>query len=190
VLIYKATNTLNGKSYIGLTSTTLEKRKKSHYAAARRGQGFHFHNALRKYKEDVWEWTILEECESRVTAGLLESKYILQHNTYESGYNRTTGGEAAFTKVVRPETRAKQSAAMTGKKFSEEHKRNLSVVHIGKSVAAKLSLETKSKMSRAKKGRDYNALGLGMAGKHHSEETRRKIAEAAKRREERKRTDK
>lgn len=65
---------------------------------------------------------------------------------------------------INPETRAKNSAAHKGKKFSEEHKTKISEAHKGK----KFSEETKKKMSDVQKG------------KKPSEEAKKKMSDARK----------
>lgn len=75
---------------------------------------------------------------------------------------------------ISEETRRKISEALKGKKkppMSEEQKKKLSEANKGKTISS----ETKLKMSAKKKG-DKNSF----FGKHHSEETRRKISEAIK----------
>ena len=54
LIIYKATNLVNGKIYIGQTINTLEYRKNQHFREARceKRKNIYFHNALNKYGED------------------------------------------------------------------------------------------------------------------------------------------
>ena len=50
MIIYKATNTANGKIYIGLTTLSLERRKIEHFWKANSSnKPYHFYNAIRKY---------------------------------------------------------------------------------------------------------------------------------------------
>jgi group I intron endonuclease len=55
-LIYKATNKINGKSYVGLTTQTLDTRKYQHLYHATNGlsQGL-FSKAILKYGEENFE---------------------------------------------------------------------------------------------------------------------------------------
>lgn len=48
-IIYKVTNEINDKVYIGQTIRDLEKRKKSHILQSQRGSSYYFHRALVKY---------------------------------------------------------------------------------------------------------------------------------------------
>ena len=49
MLIYKITNTVNGKIYVGQTVRTLEERKWQHINTAKNGHKNHLYNAMRKY---------------------------------------------------------------------------------------------------------------------------------------------
>lgn len=95
-LIYRAYNKITHKSYIGQTKFTLEHRKVGHYRSAWAKNGsstIHFMKALRKYKQNDWDWTILD---SRLSLEQLDDREIYriaQFNTYKDGYNSTTGGQ-------------------------------------------------------------------------------------------------
>lgn len=94
--IYKATNSENDKSYIGVTIRTLKQRIYQHmWTAQKRKSRCHFHQALRKYPRDVWVWSILE-----VGTGIpeyireRERHFIKEFGTYiNDNYNSTPGGE-------------------------------------------------------------------------------------------------
>ena len=94
-IIYKFTNTINGKSYIGLTTQTLERRVYLHYWNANKKPATHFHKALAKYPRDAWDISILEEgeAENKEHIKLREIYYISEQATYLAGYNSTQGGE-------------------------------------------------------------------------------------------------
>lgn len=88
-IIYKITNKVNGKSYIGQTRYTLEFRWKQHL---HKKDNVYFHNAIHKYGKDNFQLEILEECDVE----LLDSRemyYINKYNTFKEGYNLTIGGD-------------------------------------------------------------------------------------------------
>lgn len=58
-IVYKATNLINGRVYIGLTTTTLERRWAVHCCEVRRGSKYLFHKAIRKYGEDSFSLEII-----------------------------------------------------------------------------------------------------------------------------------
>jgi len=76
-----------GKSYIGMTGTSLEKRVAQHFYLARKGQGYALHKALRKYGENSFSIEILAKTESEAEAIKLEEMYIKQFDSIANGYN-------------------------------------------------------------------------------------------------------
>ena len=94
--IYKITNVLNKKNYIGITSRGIEVRFKEHLAAARYGKDkYPFHSALKKYGEENFKIEVIDTCDTIEQARLLECKYIKIFHSYiqEDGYNATLGGD-------------------------------------------------------------------------------------------------
>jgi group I intron endonuclease len=63
MVIYKATNKINGKSYVGQTIRTLNERKQSHLNDSNNNSTCYFHNAIRKYGKASFKWEILDECD-------------------------------------------------------------------------------------------------------------------------------
>lgn len=104
-VIYKATNTINGKAYIG-HDKDWPSRIKEHLNKALHG-GEYFHNALAKYGADKFEWTILVEDATYED----EIKMISEHRTFENGYNLTKGGEGKLGYITSEETKKKISDA-------------------------------------------------------------------------------
>lgn len=88
-IIYKITNKVNGKSYIGQTRYTLEFRWRQHI---NKKDNTYFHNAIRKYGKDNFSIELLEECDiSKLNER--EIFYIAKFNTFKEGYNLTIGGD-------------------------------------------------------------------------------------------------
>lgn len=85
--IYKVTNQINGKLYIGETIQTISKRWNRHCYDAKNGVTDHFHTAIRYYGKENF---LIEEIELCPTEQRFEreSYYIIQYNTLEpNGYN-------------------------------------------------------------------------------------------------------
>jgi hypothetical protein len=93
--IYSITNTINQKSYVGLTrKDNPTDRWKEHIRNANSNTlDYPIYLAMRKYGTHNFKFKILEECsEEKVTER--ERHFIKELNTYgEKGYNATTGGE-------------------------------------------------------------------------------------------------
>lgn len=94
-LVYKHTNIVSGKSYIGLTKRTLEIRWKEHVRQAfNESRNYKLHNAIRKYGSNTWESSILKsEIPSLEEASEYEKLFIEKYNSCLKGYNTTIGGE-------------------------------------------------------------------------------------------------
>jgi group I intron endonuclease len=93
--IYKATNTVNGKAYIGQTIHSLAWRKMRHNDQVTRGDQTPLHRAFRKYGKQAFKWEcIIEGIEDRDQLDKLEAEYIFWHDTMAPrGYNLQTGGK-------------------------------------------------------------------------------------------------
>ena len=172
-VIYKYTNKINGKVYIGQTIDEY-RRIWNHRKAC---DDSLFHRAVRKYGFDSFEYTVLE----RVDEDLLNEREVFWIEYYKSndrkfGYNLTSGGEGTRGYKYTDEQRknrslqAKGNKSFTGHTHTDEYKRRMSELNKGKVF----SEETKQKMSESKKGNKYHI------GKTHSDETRMKISESCK----------
>lgn len=112
-IVYMATNTVNGKRYIGITRKTLEARRLQHFAHARNDpRDQHFYRALRKYGAAAFEFTLLRQCDSYRSAQSAERGLIAQ---MRPEYNKTAGGEGVVGHRHNKETRRKMSAAKKGR---------------------------------------------------------------------------
>lgn len=161
-IIYKVTNKVNEKCYIGQTSQSLTRRKNSHRSESKNTRYKSiFHAALKKYKEESFDWEILCECDDLKELNDKEIYYIEYYDTYNNGYNLTLGGGGS-----------------TGFKHSEETKNKLSFLHKGKKsywYGKHHSNETKIKISKAISGKNHYNYG-----RTFSEETCRRISESKK----------
>lgn len=94
MLIYKVTNKINNKSYIGLTTRTLEERKSEHLRHTY-SENTYFHRAINKYGKENFLWEIIDDT-SKSLKELKEKEtyYIKYFNTLApNGYNISAGGE-------------------------------------------------------------------------------------------------
>lgn len=101
MIIYKVTNLVNGKVYIGKTSRKFEQRKSQHIRKAfNSNSNLAFHRALRKYGEDNFTWEVIDSAETEEEILEKEIIWIAYYNTYthnknSNGYNMTLGGDGA-----------------------------------------------------------------------------------------------
>lgn len=91
--IYKITNKINGKCYIGKTEQSIEKRFKQHIhdAGTERCRLRPLYRAMNKYGVENFTVETLEECEDTVSR---EIYWIEFYKSYgRTGYNATKGGD-------------------------------------------------------------------------------------------------
>ena len=201
--IYKITNTVNEKSYIGQTRHDAVKgRIRDHLTGSPKGSKL-IKFAIAKYGRDAFIDDILHDGIIPELLDNYEIEAIKSHNTLApNGYNLTTGGSNG-----RPsdETRRNMSKAHKGKKLSAETRRRMSESRKGENhpfYGKPHSAEARDKISKAKRGKTYSAETRKkisnttkgernpmygrtgekspMYGKRHSAETRRKLSEAKK----------
>jgi group I intron endonuclease len=104
VSVYLVTNKVNGKQYVGYTNNLPEKRWSSHKTQARKGSNLWFHQALRKYGEDAFDWRVVSVHYTDVDAKRAERALIA---AIDRTYNMTDGGDGCGP-------------------LTEEHKQNIS----------------------------------------------------------------
>lgn len=193
MIVYKATNKINGKIYIGKTSQELAARIRRHLRAE-----YTFSKALRKYGLENFEFTIIDYSDDNDELSQKEQHWIAFYMSKgKNGYNMTDGGEGTPGWHHSAEVREKITIALTGKPLSEEHKQTLSRVHMGvplsethrknvglANLGKKRSEEAKARYSAALKGikkpplseEHKRQISLGVTGLIRSEETRLKMS--------------
>jgi len=181
-IIYKVTNKINGKSYIGQTIYNLKRRKSIHKRAVYRyDSDLYFHNAIRKYGWDGFKWEILEEYPDNLN--LAEQWYIRKFDTYKNGYNMTLGGDVNPMKS--PEIAKKVSETLKLKGENHSSKRKEVRDKISKSRKGKYGLYKEDNGMYGKKHsqswRDNHSIRMNgksnsMYGKKHSEKSKNKMA--------------
>ena len=102
--IYKITNLLDEKYYIGKTKLSLKQRWKNHIKSVRRNNPSHLHRAIRLYGIENFIITEVEQC----ITSILDKKEKYWIEAYKSnnilyGYNMTSGGEGGDTLTQHPQ---------------------------------------------------------------------------------------
>ena len=88
--IYKITNIINNKCYIG-QSVDIENRWKAHLRAVEHPK-YAIHKAIKKYGITNFSFEIIELCDKE-NLNKLEQKWIQYFDAYNNGYNETIGGD-------------------------------------------------------------------------------------------------
>ena len=176
--IYKLTAP-NGKVYIGQTDNL--RRRHTDYASGRcRGQKL-LYNSIQKYGWDAHRVEVLfEGPASDKHLNLLETEYVRIHksnrNRYpeEGGLNLTDGGGGVRGHKASPETKAKISAALRGRRKpprSAEYRANIGAASRGR----KHSTDSKAKRSAAQRGRKQSSETIAKKQKPVSQFTKEGI---------------
>lgn len=151
MIVYIATNTANGKSYIGITRKTLSERMNGHKSGASGTRSnAAFHRAIRKYGWDSFVWSTLRECSTAEELKSAERELIALYGTNKTGYNMTEGGDGTSGYEITAEARAKIAQSVRNSNF------------------LKYGLKRQKRLF-------HNRTGVP-----HTEETKRKISEAGK----------
>ena len=183
--IYKITNMVNGKAYIG-QAQNIEKRWNEHIHYTKNKNSLAYtkplYKAMRKYGVENFSFEILILCEEELL-NLMEIYYIEKYNSYihaenSNGYNLTLGGEGT-----------------RGYVFSEEHKKKISEnakLRVGEKnpfYGKHHTEEARQRMSEIKKDKYcgennpmYGRKGIESPayGRHLSEETKKRMSEERK----------
>ena len=96
MIIYKLTNLINNKVYIGLTTKTLAQRLSQHHYESRHGVNRPLYRAMRKYGENKFSAEIIDSAENLQDLKEKEQYWIKYYNSYGAtgnGYNATKGGD-------------------------------------------------------------------------------------------------
>lgn len=169
-LVYKHTNKINGKIYIGITSSSINERagSKGHkYKGCR-----HFKSAIDKYGYDNFEHEILFENLTKEEAEAKEIELIkfYDSNNREKGYNITSGGSVC------------EMTEESKKLISEKAKKRLK--EKGTWIKGKKMKDIKPGYKNWNEGKKMKDIKPGwvnpLIGRHLSEETKRKISKANK----------
>jgi len=148
-IIYKATNKINNKIYIGQTTQSLEDRIYFHKYRAYNELNVthtHFINAIRKYGINNFIWEVIDEANTQEELNEKEIYWIKYYNSIENGYNIQPGGlrsdsdKFALSCGSRPFYVYKVNGDFIGefinkKKFCREH--NIPDTHIKKVLEEK-----------------------------------------------------
>lgn len=178
--IYVIANNKNNKLYVGQTTRTPVQRYIDHMKFHKSiSESDSFHRDIKNFGRECFTVFTLMSDVPNDKLDFWERYFILKYNTCESGYNNTLGGGGILgykhtentkrrisnivnspqykEKVYTPERGHKISVALSGRKFSKEHREKISAI------------------ARTRYGNKNPFFG-----KHHSEESIHKIMQKSK----------
>lgn len=161
MIIYKITNRVNGKVYIGQTIRSLEHRWKQH--CSKSSGCIYIHRAIQKYGKENFTVEQIDVASDREELNKKEQYWIQHYDCIApKGYNMTTGGDNFERCDDSREKIRKRQTGETNSFYGKTH-----------------SDEVKKRFSEQRKGENnamYGSARFGeknpMYGKHHSEETK------------------
>lgn len=180
--IYKVTNKINQKIYIGKHQT--DNLNDGYY-----GSGKLIKSAIKKYGKENFSKEIMFIFETEVEMNnkekeLITEEFVSMKNTYNVGIGGE-GGPHFKGKKHSSETK-KLISSKSGKKFSELEKQNMSIKRKGK-LGIPHTDEAKKKISNARSGRKHSPetiekIKVARQKQKFSDETKNKMSESAKNR--------
>lgn len=153
-IIYKITNLVNDKVYVGQTSHSLDKRWSEHLRDIKResSESRTLCRAIRKYgpesfKKEIIETTELTNLNERERFWIKKLNSLSFNSGF--GYNMTIGGEGIRGRVQSQEEKAKRAKSMTGLKRNQEFKDGMSLKMMNRDItwAPKISEGMKKRLA-------------------------------------------
>lgn len=167
--IYKITNNVNGKIYVGKTKDTINNRYKAHLKQALKNKDLNItssrlYNAINKYGVENFSVEQIEECPYEILSER-EIYWIDKLNTRDLsiGYNLCKGGECG-----------PGGPMFKGKHHSDKTKELMSINRKGEKNSNYGNRWTQSDELKALHSKLSSGEGNGMYGKKHSEESKEK----------------
>lgn len=184
MFVYLLTCSVNGKVYVGKTTTSLHIRWHNHVKHAIRGSNQLICRAIRKHGADNFIISVLAECSSKEELNRIEQEKIIEFDSRDpkKGYNVSKGGDGGrghlpgkdhpmFGRKHSAETLAQMRLSHMGKHSTLSHKQNCQCgpckarrgemfgennPRFGlKPVITDLMIETARKMGLSNKGRQH-----------------------------------
>ena len=134
MIIYKTTNLINNKSYIG---------QDSHNNPNYLGSGVYLNRSIKKYGKEKFVKEIVAYCDTKDTLDFLEKFYIkfFDSRNPEKGYNLMDGGEGGDTmsgkKATKGQLRGLTFGRGSGKNNGNYKKKHPGIYNVGKNNPAK-----------------------------------------------------
>lgn len=170
--IYKITNSVNTKVYVGQSVSKPSTRWAQHKHASKRRQDRPLYRDMRSLGIDKFSMTVLEYIPLDSTAEFLNERekfWIKELQSFSpTGYNLTTGGDGKF--YLSAETKARIGVSNSGRVKTEDEKKRISQSLMG---------NTNKKGKKVDPDKIDN-IRRSIIGRKHSEETKLKMSLATR----------
>lgn len=169
MIIYKITNLITNKVYIGQTTQKFKNRINKHKERMKNGKNTPLYNSLRKYGIENFKFEIIEEVSSKEELNQREIYYIEKFNSfYPNGYNLTKGGAGTFnyhhTKSDKEKMSKLKKGLFDGEKnpfYGKHHSQEQIEKWKEQRKGRKLSEEWKLKISKTRKRKPIIDIDTG-----------------------------
>jgi len=179
--VYRITNKINGKCYIGQSCQKHGRRIKEHFNDAFNQKKIQynclFYRAIRKYGIDSWDYEVVTDGITKDELDWLEIACILFYNSFgKFGYNSDSGGRqgkqyAPYVRKKISDTEKGRTSPMKGRKHTEEARKKISAAGIGR-VKPEESLN-KLRGRKYPRGQEHYNYGKSL-----NDSTKEKISES------------
>lgn len=167
--VYKITNKVTNKIYIGITNQGSGARYRHHWYESRIGEPSPIHRSMAKHGEDNFTLEIIDFADTYDELKEKEKYWIKQYNSTDKsiGYNLTEGGDGTFGREHSEETKDKIRQKALGRKVSEETKRKMSETRLGKCSDKQREHLLKLTVGQSKKIYQYDT-NFNLIGEYNS----------------------
>ena len=184
MFVYKISNSINNKVYIGITSYSIEERYKWHVRDCKRGVDKKLYKAMRKYGVENFRIDLLEEVSDAIVVEEREEFYIEKYDSFNNGYNASPASHG----IIRHTEKAKRlmSEKAKGRKQNREviEKRSASMKKFWEEnidLRERYAEEARRKFKGKKHTDEFrDSARQRMLGATRKEETKQKISKANK----------
>ena len=159
IKIYRITNLVNSKIYIGQTKSSLKQRWNKH--CSKTSHCKLLLNSINKYGKDKFTIELIEELENKDIANHREQELIKSNNSmFPSGYNLTNGGFSFEHSQI---TKVKIGLAHKGLKRSKSAKLNMSKASLGKVISEQQKQAISNTLLKKSKARSVICIDTGIS---------------------------
>ena len=172
MIIYKITNIINNKIYIGQTILSIKRRWIKH---CQKNQCVNLYRAICKYGRDSFKIEQIDSASNQEELNVKEEYWIRFYDSMnpKKGYNLKSGGSRG---KASDETKKKLRESHLGIKLSEEHKLKISKGNLGKKMS-KESIEKTRLKNKGKIRTIEQKLAISGENNYNSKLTKEKVIE-------------
>lgn len=125
--IYKITNLINNKIYIGKTDNP-NRRWKKHLLDSKKYKNRYLYRAMNKYGSGNFKFEIIHDDIPNSEIDYFEKKYIsMLESKVPKGYNMTDGGEGSIGRIMKESTKLKIIESNKGRVQSKDERKKRSI---------------------------------------------------------------